>query len=161
MRNFCHSVGEINRAKGCSGHCVLQARDKPNGDSFIHCTPELERSTWHLTKRVLEQLKINAVQYSANTNFTAYGGGKKRKNETHFHWCSCCNFRAKQWDRLKTQLHRGVEWNVCVCLIYNICYNVFRNTLPVVFILAHITSFQILFTMTLRNTRFFHNIKAI
>lgn len=39
---------------------------------------------WHLT-RVLEQLKINPVQYSANTNLTAYGGEKKeRKKQNTF-----------------------------------------------------------------------------
>lgn len=42
--NFCSSVGEINRAKECSGHCVLHAWDKPYGDSFIHCSPQLKNT---------------------------------------------------------------------------------------------------------------------
>lgn len=68
----------MSRAKGCSGHRVLQAQDKPNGDSFNSSHSRTEEIHWHLTKRVLEQLKINPVQYSANTNFTAYSGEKKK-----------------------------------------------------------------------------------
>lgn len=61
-------MGEINRAKECSAHCVHHAWDKPNGEFVYPSLSKTEEHHWHLTKRILEQLKIDPVQNSANKN---------------------------------------------------------------------------------------------
>lgn len=74
--------GKINRAKGCSGHCVLQAQDKPNGDSFIHCTPDW-RDPLAFNKSLRTIKNKPSPIFSKHKSYCLWWGKKRKKKTKH------------------------------------------------------------------------------